>query len=493
MPYASPPPNAFAPSMDDVSTPLKLAGDPIADSWALKLVDESMQRFEMWRVNNCDQRWKLNDWLYYGYVPVKNWEGTNIAKSNFSDQITFYQVEAAFARLCGELLSGDQLFSVFPEGDTDVIAARQIQDRLNYILDHNLDDYGWTARCELELILKDMLIYGNGFGLVEWDGTRKQAVVLRIDPRDVYLDPATPGAYIERSRGTIVKKSITVDEAEAMRGFKKYRIPPKEQLVWLANNRTLQIGDRAKVSQESARGVRYLPTADDLLPLPASQFIDLYVYMGGGREIWTLGRGITTGVCIYNETEQYGCTRIISAPCFTVPNRFYAQSFVDVLDPAQNMKSALLNAHFNELSLALNPPRIAKRGIIRPPGQHSWRPGMELQYENPKEDVIVHQPPGITTNIWTAMGYLDSYASNMLGQNSMSTSGTPSPSNANRTRGGVQAQMQAPTERLAKIAANFETYLLTPMLYKLLRVESQMLKNTKDKIYGSRSSVPSTY
>lgn len=456
--------------LDSVDAPYKGPADAINDAWACEIVESTLQKFEMWRVNNCDPRWRLNEWLYYGYVPRRVWEGSSVPRANYPVQIAFDMVESAKARLRQELLNPDA-FDISPTGTTSPVAAQQIKARLDYILDNNADDYGWSAKMELSETIKDSLIYGNCFALVEWDYERKQAVCCRVDPRDVYVDPFCPGPYIEKARGVVIKKSLTIDEIDAMRDYADFNIPPKSILLYYAKQRMLNMGDREKIDQEAARGVRYLPSGDDAISLPSSKLIDLFIYMGRGREIWVLGRGQGNNYCIYNKTQPYDCTRLVSAPCFPVPNRFYSQSFVDIIDPMQNVMTGLLNRHLDEVNLAMNPPRVEKRGQIRTPNSGQFRPGLSITADSPKDDVQFITPTNITQNVWQTMSYLEGRVEKMLGQNSLATSGSPAPSNANRTKGGMSMQMQAPTDRLAEIAWNYENYLLVPLLYKMLKVE----------------------
>lgn len=484
MPEYTPPNYIDTVDLTSPEAKLWLPGDPLPQAYALSLMRETFQRLQMWRLSNCDPRWRLNEWLYYGYVPPKTWEGSNVPRSNVSINVSFDQVEAAHAKLSNELLSSDEVLTVFPEGDTNPAEAVMLRDRILYILDHNMDDEGWTARMELSDMLKDVLIYGNCFGMIEYDHERRQAVVFRVDPRDAYIDNGATSSYLGKARTKIIVKAMTLSEVEAMRGVEGFTIPPKAQLNWLQMTRTMNPADSTKSAQESARGFRYLPVGDDRLPLPSSNLINVFIGEVEGREIWTLNNEVV----IYNEPYPYGCSRLVSAPCFTVPNRFYAQSLVDVLDPIQQIQTSLINWHMDELALAMRPPRAAKRGITRTPSSMSWRPGLVNEYDNPKDDQVVYQPQGITSGVWQTLGYFDDQAGRRSGQNSMAVSGTPQPSNANRTRGGMQMQMQGSTERMSKIAANFESFCLGPLFYKLLKVENlanQGYQGDK-KLYGKR-------
>lgn len=472
MPLATAPPQFPNIDLDGPSSPLWMPGDEMSDAAALVLVKDTFRRLEMWRSSACDQRWRLNEWLYYGYVQPRTWEGTSVPRSSISDQLSFDQVEAAHARLCNELFGNSDVLSIAATGTTQPWEVATVRDRVDYILDHNLDDYGWSMQLELEQSLKDDLIYGNCYGLLEWDFERKQAIGYRLDPRDVYVDPGSNNPYIERSRATIVRRTLTVDEVDAMRKAKGFNIPPKPILNYLAQNREAIQADTLKSAQEAARGQSYQPPPDDWLPLPSSRMIDVFVFFGRGREIWTLGNQW----CAFNQTHPFGCSRIVSAPCFPVPNRHYAQSLVDVLDGIQQTKTSLLNWHLDEMALAMRPPRATKRGVIRTPSSLTWRPGLVNEFDDPQKDQVVYQPQGVTSNVWQTLGYLDDQATRRSGQSGMAIAGIPTPSNANRTRGGVQAQQQGSNERLSRIASNFERYYFVPMIYKMLKIEHEMGK-----------------
>lgn len=476
MPAWTPPVDLDAPY-----TPLKLSKDSISDDYALQLVRETWDKYEPWRAQNCDQRWRLNEWLYYGYVPPRVWEGTNIARSSLPVNIAFDQVESAHAKLSSTLLTSDEIIGVTPEGDTDPQDAQQVKDRLIYLLDHNIDDFGWNARLELKQTLRDGLIYGNNFGMIEYDHDRQQATIVRLDPRDVYVDPAGSSPYIEQMRASLVRKLMTVDELDAMRDIPGIRIPDRAVLMYLAKNLPQVMADTSKRVQDAARGYRYQPGIDHEFPLPSSRYIEVLIYQDGAREIWTLNREVV----IINMLAPYGCTRLVSSPCYPVPNRFYAQSYVDILDPSQQAATAILNRYLDQLALALNPPRNAKQGVIRTPSSLAWRPGLVNETQNPKDDVVVLQQQGLPQGVFDTIGFFEQQAEKRTGLNSLSSSGLPRPGNANRTRGGMAMQMQAPAERLGAIASNFEDYFLVPMFYKMLRVEKV---HAEGDVYGRRTS-----
>lgn len=463
MPLAQAPKQVYLPNLEDL--PFAFSPKPIDDAAALARCQQTFWAFEAWRTSNCDARWLHAERLYYGHVAQRYWEGTKIERSSVPVMKAFQVVESGVANLSQELLYQNDLLRAVPEGSSTAQEAAWIRDRLNYILDHNIDDYGWTARMEFEQALQDTCIYGNSYGLVEYDHERKQGTLLRLDPRDVYVDPACSSPYIERSRRNIVRRVCTIEDVEGWRGAAGFRIPPVEVLYWLAKNRRQPA--RTGNIQLGVRGEGYTQTHDSYLADPEAQNLNIYVHFMRGRETWT----IDNLVVIYNEVSPYKCSRLVSAPCYRVPNRHYAQSMVDVEEWIQVASTSLLNQHLDGRSLALAPPRIMKAGGTNTPSALSFRPNAVMEKTNPKEDVIAMTPSGVATEIWQDLAWLDQEGQKTTGQSGLSLAGMPGASNANRTRGGMAMQLQGSNARLAPIAANFENYFMIPAYYKILKVE----------------------
>lgn len=463
MPVALAPKQVYLPNLEDL--PFAFSPVPLDDAAALARCQQSFLRFETWRASNCDERWLHAERLYYGHVAQRYWEGTKIPRSSVPVMKAFQVVESGVANLSQELLYQNDLLRAVPEGGAPTYYAQLVRDRINYVLDHNIDDYGWTARLEFEQALQDTCIYGNSYGLIEYDNDRQQSTLLRLDPRDVYVDPACSSPYIERSRRSIVRRVTTIEDVEAWRGATGFRIPPVEVLYWLAKNRQQPLR-RGQVTL-GAKGEYYSQSQDSYLADPEGQNLNVYVHFFRGREVWT----IDNLVVIFNEVSPYKCSRLVSAPCYRVPNRHYAQSMVDVEEWIQTASTSLLNQHLDGRSLALSPPRAAKLGPTRTPSSLSWRPNALMEVQDPKNDVIVMNPSGVATEIWQDLAWLDSEGQKTTGQSGLSLAGMPGSSNANRTRGGMAMQLQGSNARLAPIAANFENYFMIPAFYKMLKVE----------------------
>lgn len=442
---------------------LKLGIDELEKDWALNLVTQTFDQYEQYRAQNHDPRWSVADGLYLGWLPGKVWEGTTIPRSALPNQIVFDQIEAALPAISQEIfVPQDEWFQVETEPGASAPEARQVQEHLSYVLEHSKNDYGLTAKNEIELAIKNTLLYGNGGIEITWDSLLNRAVVEWVDTRDFYIDPGCPIPNIDVSRAVIRRKFFTVDDLASRRDDPRMDIPTDDELYTMSKAPQFARGDQTKQSQEAIRGISYTPNVSDYAPNPADRKIEVLLFYSKARIIWVLNRQKV----IYNEPNPYGFIPFCFAPCYTVPGRFYAQSVADVLEGDQRYMEALLNARLDALSLDLMPPRVYKRGVLMTPSQLRWRPGATYQADDAK-DMALLQPTNQMANVYPEIGFMQDAAEKRTGINSTTTSGTPRPSNANRTATGVAAMSTGTLSRLRYLVANIENYLIVPMLYKL--------------------------
>lgn len=465
MPEQQAPPIAKA--VDLEVEKLFLGSQPVEDAYALEMVKQSFFWWEQYRTKNHDLRWQIHDQLYFGWLPQKVWDGTAIARSSLSFPLTFDQVESALPQITSALFPTDDWFQVSAEGGATPQEARGVQDRLRLILEHPVDDFGSNGKVELELASKDILMYGNGGVWLDYDTTLQRPTLEHISLLDLYIDPATPTPSIDQSRGVIRRKKMTVETLERYRENKDFRLPPTSVLMYMANNPQMVMADQTRQAQEAWRGVQYQPNTSDRAPLPSDRTIEVLIYESATRIIWVLNRVWT----VYNKPNPYGFIRAAFAPCYIVPNRFYAMSVCDVQESNQRYYEALANAHIDELNLSLHPPRIQKPGGLATPSQLRWRPGLIQHAMNPKDDVLVQYPQQMTANVFPVLSLIEGAAEKRTGINSMSQSGVARPGNANRTATGMNLQAAGGSSRIMKIVENIENYLIVPMLYKLYKMD----------------------
>lgn len=444
----------FQPSLNLDDEPLVLGGQTIGDLYALTLVRDSFNQAEQFRTQsrNGDLRWNDQEALYLGYRKGRVWDGTNIPRSSLSIPIVFDQIQAALPAIDSAVFGGDpEWFDVVAEAGATPAEARVIRDNLLYRFEND------NFRTQFNMAAQSVLLYGNGGLEHYWDG--KTVRNRYVNLKDFYFDPAADSPDTDRCRYVIRRDKVTIEELTTLAATPGMKIPPKPQLAYMADTSMGAFADRTKQQSEALRGTNYNPQYYDSVPLPSDRRIELLRYYDKRRVVWVLNRDVV----IYNAENPYGFIPFSFAPCYLVPNRFYAQSFADVLEATQRCIESLQNARFDELSLTLNPPRVQKRGS-NSPFRGAIFPGRTDFIDDPKE-MQVYQPQGATQNVIQEISYLEVLAEKRTGINSVGM-GVPRSSNANRTASGMQMQVQGAASRLQYIVRNLEDYLLVPTLYK---------------------------
>ena len=461
MPYEKQP--AQMPYVDLTEGPLKTSLDSIEDAYALKVVNDTFWQYETFRTQNHDRRWSMHDSLVFGYVAPKVWDGTNVARAAFTQMIAFDQIETALPSIVNAIFGvAPDWFQVAALPGTDPKEAVQVQDALSYQLEHPKDDVGSNCISEFKLAIRNMLTYGNGGVSVQWDPILSRPTVEWVDIRDFYIDPALSVPAVDDSRAIIRRKYMTVDELVMLRKDPRMNIPENDVLWYFAKNVPQQAADQTKRIQEALRNVLYSPGSSDFLPNPADQKIEVLIYYSKSRIIWVINKQWVA----YNGPNPYGFIPFAFSPCYTVTSRFYAQSIPDVQEYNQRYIEALMNGHLDEMSLALHPPRTQKRSTLLTPNQQKWRPGAVFSADN-KDDINLLQTGTKLIDVFTDIQWISSAADKRTGISGLAGGGVPTPSNANRTLGGMQMQSGGTNLRLSELVSNIELYLLTPVLYKM--------------------------
>ena len=483
----------------DLAQKIILASEDLSEAYALTAVKRTYHQYSAWRRENYDLRWNSSFALYRGVVERRTWEGTEVPRAALSQPVVFDQVEAALPAIKQALFGSDPWFDVIPTmpttgtGDAeiaDIAAARDIRDHLAFLLGAASNAYGIVASAELEHAIKDVLIFGTGFIMLEIDPETSYPTIQWVDPRDIWVDPGTPIPSIDAARSIIHRRQMTIDELEGLRSVPGMKIPSREVLFQLAQNRLFTTADTSKQAIAAVGGINFNPISHADIPMPSDKLVDVFVYWSKSRVIWTLNLEYVA----YNEKNPYGFIPYCAAPCYTYPSRFYGLSFADVIGDAQLYIQALRNLRLDELNLAISPPRIRKRGTISSAASVRWRPGQLIEVDNPKEDIVVQFPQNASANVEDAIAAIELSIEKRTGVNAIAT-GVPRPSNANRTASGMQMQMTGASLRLSTIVSHIEDYLLTPMLNKMYRMTQMHV--TPDRVLpavrqGVADAVPAT-
>ena len=459
---------------------------------ALALVNQSYWHFSNYRQKNHDGRWKDADGLYFGMVPQRYWEGTNVPRSSLAAPISFDQVQSALPVIVSTLFGmGGDWFQVDALAGATVEEALQQKAAMRFALEHPIDEYGNNAVNELILAIQSVLQYGTGGICLEYDPASLLPVVEYCDIREIYVDPAANTPSIDSARSVVRRRLMTVEQLLALRTVENMNIPGKAELLQMAASRPVTVGDQT-FSMSSAMHGEHYSAADDVLPLPTDRFIEVKIYYSKTKLIWALNE---THVAL-NIPNPFGFIPYVYAPCYQVLGRFYALGIPDVLRGNQRHIEALRNARLDEIALSLNPPRVRKAGQMLSPSQMRLRPGLVNDSADPRKDWVTQFPQNITQDSLTEIQMLQMDSQNRTGINSLMTQGLPMRSNASKTATGITAQQQAPLSRLQAIVSNIENYLIVPLLYKLQRMlevmatQQQALPGYDEK--GTFITVPSS-
>ncbi len=451
--------------LTDDSVPLKYGDDMFEEWYALELVKNTFSQYEVYRTNNHDPRWNLNDMLYAGFVPPRVWPGTDIPRSALGYSLVFEQIEASKPYIAQALFGNPEWFSVEADVGTDPEAARAQTAHLAYAFDRTAEKRGTTPTGELLLSLTDCLLYGNGPLLLEYDVELGLPGFRRVDPRDLYVDPQTQGPMLDAARSVIYRTHMTMEDIKAFKSDPRMKIPEDPELWSMAQGFMSANADMTKQQSEAARGVSYSPQqASFAASLPTHNQIEVLIYYSKSKIVWVLNRRWV----MFNSLNPYGFIPLCAVPCFPWPGRFHAMGLADVTEGYQRYIEALLNARIDNVHMALIPPRTVPQGFLVTPQQQKWGPGAQYGVSDPSAFNLL-QVSDATSNIYQELGFIQSAADRKTGVGSMA-SGIPSPSNANRTAGGVNAQLQGATMRLYGIVKNFEDYVIIPMVQKAIKM-----------------------
>jgi hypothetical protein len=454
---------------------------------ALTLVNTTFNEYRDYRQNNTEPDWTKADALYFGLVQQKFWPNTQVPRASLPWKLTLEHVETAYAQIVESLFAEPQWFSVEADIPSTPEEARAVSDKLNYYLDHDREQFGTSAVTECTQSIKNLLMYGNGCLAIEWDMARRRPMWSFVDIRDLYWDPQAKHPNIDYSRGVIRRSLMTIEQIKRWKDLPGMDVPDDNTLYTLSyssNNYNTQAYD----NQDSIRGKQtvsnsqYTQYSPDLL-------VEVLSFWSTTKHIIVLG-----GKHVLLSTENpYNFIPFVVAPCYLVPGKLAGLSIPSVLEHNQLYIQSLVNSRLDEISLALNPPRVTKAGLPISPTQRGYHPGMNQQVGSPKEDVIMMTPSGVTNTALEEISMITQMSEKLDGVNSHLT-GVPRGGNANRTATGMTQQLQGGQLKIMIVVRNIEDYMLTPALYKTVKMiqyyeegENKEVfdKPCKFKIYGA--------
>jgi hypothetical protein len=480
---------------------------------ALEIAKSDFEYDERFRLANHDRRFVESDRLYLGWVQRKNWDGTKIPRSAVPIFLAYQQIEALIPHVIAAIFGQDIPFDVEPTGGSLPAQARAVRELLKYQLDDidGSDIKFKTLREICRLCYKSSNIYGNGIAEFGWEqktldrwvyqrvpdfklvrtlfgsilpiptGTSHvEKSVQKVDVskptlrdvkiQDFYIDANCSSANVQDARRCSVRTLMTIEQLQEYRETEGFDIPDEKKLKELASRKFHTQGDNDKAQQEAYRGGYWQPQLDQTND-PNQVRVEVIRYHRKNRIVWMLGREHIA----YNQPNAYSVLPFVNAFHTDVPGRFYGLSICDLVEGDQKLAEAIVNARIDELNLIINAPLIKKRGMSI--ASYRMRPGIVLEAENPKEDLIKMEWPNITANAYVEVDALERRTQKTTGITDLSAFGTPSAGGNStlRTATGVNAQSAATGVRIEYQVENFEDQFMVPVLSSFWMMDQMFL------------------
>ena len=434
----------------------------LEDQKALTLVINTLSEYENSRKANQEPRWLRANELISGYKAPVNWTNTKIPRANHSTRLAYNKVEEALPIIIQSIFTADgEWFDIEAEPGASPEEAEQMRARLSYILDHNDDVSGISARSELCEAVKSILTYGNGGVFLEWDSLKNKPIVSFAPLEDIYVDPGNRTHSIDGSRSVIRRDLKTIGEIQLWRESPGMKIPSDNELFTLSNTLFHTSGDEVRDQKNALYGEMSSMVYNVMAANPAERKIEVLYYYSKTQIIVILGRKYVA----FSSINPYGFLPFAFAHYSTSVGRFYSDGIADVLAGEQRIQESIINKYTDQMALALSPPLARKPSTSRTLGATRWAPGATYETGNPKDDVITLGANLPVADIWSAMDYFENLSDKRVGRPLPTTSG-----NGVRTAGGVQTQVQGGLSRIYMVTKQVEDFLIIPLLCKLQKM-----------------------
>ena len=499
--------------------------DPWNDHRAKEIARSDFEESERYRMSSGhDQRFRIADELFLGYVPQRNWKGTRIPRSSLGVPISMDQVEALLPVIIDSVFPLRDNVQIFAKPGSTPDEAKAVYDLLMSQFDDPDPETMVSAREPIRQAVKQALIYGNGIvevywkyskirrkreiaqfvpvtkpvadpvsgevrqiqtgnmrrllNTVEYDDEINYPCLKWIDIRDTYVDPNCTGPNLQLARYFAVRSLTTIGELKALRNVRDadgqplFKIPSDADLVTMADSKTGAYADNLKTAPDTYRMIAAQPQIE-FVTNPDLKRLEVIRYFTRDRCVWLFNREWLA----YNRENPVGFIPFLNAFYVDVSGRFYGLAVTDVVEGEQRLQQGIVNGRIDELSIILHPPIVSKRGTFLLQSSREMYPGKNIEAENPKEDFIKVEFPGITNNAYIEVDASDRRAQKRTGVTDLGVLGTSSQggNSAARTATGVNTLQQASGNRITYQVMNLESNFIEPMLAMAHRMNQQFL------------------
>ena len=479
--------------------------DRWTDQFALKTVVQDFNKASNHRAQNHDHRWRNADELYLAWVGRKFWPGTRIDRSNLGVFTTLTQIESLLPRMMSTLFAdAPGWFFADALPGTDPADARLVRELMIEQMRQS------RIREVFRRAFKSAFLYGNGLielGMLYQETQRpffrvdfipqtrrvrlpflggitvtlptginqrriteetRQEIINRpfaksVSLKDIYVDPNCSSPQPQDGRFLIKRAFMTVDELDRLRDQPGFKIPPKLQLILMAEKKPTTEGDRTKESMENIRGNTWTSSQDTSVD-PGSKRLEVLGYWTKERHVWVLNREHTA----YNIPNPVEIIPFFDVFYTDVPDRFYGLAVTDLAEPDQRLIQGIINARIDELALSIHKGTIKRRGTPTPAYQRRIYPGRWLEVDgNPRDEIVREEVQNITQQAFAEVDLAERRVARSTGVTDLAVLGT-GPGKfgnaASRTATGVNTQAQASASRHGYLVENNEDTVVEPLL-----------------------------
>src|SRR6266704_3475734 len=309
-------------------------GEDLADEQALGIVLQDTQAAEAFILSKGHPTsWEASDNLYRDIVPTRNWEGTNVPRSNLGMPVVMEAIEKLIPTLHLSFFSDKQPFLLLPRGKTTAEAARAKEQILMWAIKES----GFKE--EIRKALKSALTYGYNLNKWGWkvstrtkkeyskvDGNVKSQTseyevshptLENVELRHALVDSALREQDARKARHIISQTFILADDLNSMREDDTYKnIPSRAQLADILARREEPTTDSMIGSKQTTfRDLQAGKETEQPSVDPVNTPLELLEYVTDDRIITVLQRKIV----IRNEANEFG------------RKNFLGCAFIDVL------------------------------------------------------------------------------------------------------------------------------------------------------------------
>lgn len=410
--------------------------------------------------SNCDR-------YYHGFRHNAEWPDGK-KRSNIKLNAAADIAETLYSKLLFTLFyAGGENFFDFESVDTKV--ARANTDRLRYLLNTPYSVSGKTSFFALKRGLRYVIRYGIGATEIAYNDELGRPVLQEVSIRDILWDPSF-SPFIDDSEFITRKGFLTLSRLKSYRGLPGYNIPSDKKLADLISEYTPPEYDNADMARADAvigaigsdvSGVTSYDTTRE------SRF-RIYRITTSEKVYWLTQIG-PEPIVIFEGRNRVGFQPYAFGFYRTLLEAFGGRSLVDIVSGDHDAQQKAVNSMFDIMDLNVMRPRTVQQGSEK---THPWSPGSLSKSANPRDEQTadIRFPPELMALYEQSRQRMNRDA----GTNDMAIHGVPTPSNANRTLGGMRMQSASDDARDFATTTELEEIYIAPALTKLLMADATL-------------------